>query len=328
MKVRRRSKVADAPVTVVINTLNRHVQLERTLLALQQQTYSRFEVVVVNGPSTDRTAEMLEHFADRARVVTCAQANLGLSRNIGVQEAAGDIVAFIDDDAIPPSDWLELLVAPFADDCVSAVGGPVFDVPLNRVDWALCTCTRLGVPNTQSPLPIGSYSGVGSDPFPYLAGCNMSFRRNALQQVGGFDAMLSYGFDDVDICCRLNDGGYRIEYVENALVRHDRAPSAIRSEHQITDPYALARSRVVFALHCDHSPYARDEITRRAHDWEREWTSYSSSLLTGGRFTLREHERFVARARAGTIDGIELGARPREFVTIGPPPVSKFRQYR
>ena len=120
------------PISVVVCTLNRRYSLERTLVALRDQTYPRFEVVVVTGPSTDGTAEMLGRFADRARLVDCREASVGLARNVGVQHAAGDILAFIDDDAIPPPAWLERLVVPFEDERVGSVGGPVFDVPLDR----------------------------------------------------------------------------------------------------------------------------------------------------------------------------------------------------
>ena len=316
------------PVTVVINTLNRCERLERILVALRQQTYPRFEVVVVNGPSTDGTAEMLEQFADSARLAACVEANLGASRNIGVQQAAGDIVAFIDDDGIPPNDWIELLAIAFENEEVGAVGGPVFDVPLARIDWAVCTCSRLGLPNTRSPSPIGRYAGFGSDPFPYLAGCNMSFRRNALQMVGGFNSSLSYGYDDVEVCCRLNDAGYRIEYVENAVVLHDRAANALRDEQQVVkDPYPLIRSRAIFAAQCENSSYSLDEVALHIEQWEAEWRSYSLTHLESGRFTVQEHQSFVARARAGTIDGLAFG-QPREFATIGPPAIGKFRQYR
>ncbi|MBI4884967.1 MAG: glycosyltransferase family 2 protein [Actinobacteria bacterium] len=319
----------DNRVTVVINTLNRRDHLRRTLVALLQQTQSAFEVVVVNGPSTDGTAELLDQFALRVRQFTCDEANLGRSRNIGVRQAAGDLVAFIDDDAIPPPDWLELLVPCFDDEHVGAVGGPVFDVPLGRIDWNICTSTRLGAVNTNSPAPISMYTRAGSDPFPYLAGCNMAFRRSALQEVGGFNSMLSYGYDDVDVCCRINDAGHRIEYVEGAVVHHDRAASAIRDEQfVITDPYVLLRSRVVFAMQSASSTHSRTAIALCTRDWAREWGSYSFMHVESGNFSLAEHEWFVARAAAGVAEGIEWGREHRPFTFIGPPPVGEFRPYR
>ena len=298
-------------------------------MALRQQSYPRFEVVVVNGPSTDGTSELLGSFADRARLFDFAEASTSRARNLGVQQAAGDIVACIDDDAIPPSNWLEIMVTPFADERISSVGGPIFDVPLNRLDWKICTSTRLGVVDVDSPGPIGNYQGIGADPFPYVVGCNMGHRRTALQAVGGFNSALTYIYDDADLCCRLNDAGYHFEYVEQLQVSHYRAVNSSRDEQEvITDPYALALGRVVFAAHCQRAPGRRAEVMRLARQWESEWETHASAHLESGRFSPEDYQRFVERAAAGTNEGITRGSRPRPFTTIGPPPVAEFLQYR
>ncbi len=316
-------------VSVVINTLNRRDHLERTLLALRDQTYPRFEVVVVNGPSTDDSAEMLRSFEATARIATCAEARLGISRNIGVAMAAGDIVAFTDDDAIPGPEWLDLLVGAFDEPEIAAAGGPVFDVPLGRIEWKICTCDRLGVPNTDSAAPIERYLGPGADPVAYLAGCNMSFRRSALQAAGGFNSLLGYGYDDVDICCRLSDAGHRIAYVEDALVRHDRAPSAVRDERQVLrDPYSVIFSRSVFSLQCGHSPHSAEQIADTMTTWANDWRSVADQHLSEGAFSADEHCRFIDRAVAGAGDGIAAGSAPRPWAHIPNPPRHLFRPYR
>ncbi|MCE9623060.1 MAG: glycosyltransferase [Actinomycetia bacterium] len=317
------------PVSVVVCTYNRRDRLEQTLVALREQTHPRFEVIVVNGPSTDGTDSMLTAFADRARIFDCAEASVGRARNVGVQHAAGDIVAFIDDDAIPRADWLAQMVKPFRDKRIGAVGGPVFDVPLDRFDWKICTSTRLGIVNVDSAAPIGMYHGVGADPFPYLAGCNVGHRRSALQKVGGFNADLPYVYEDTDVCCHLNDAGYRFAYVEQLQVSHYRDINSMRDGKQfIVDPYALALGRVVFAAHCQRSSAGVANVLELAGQWESEWTTHSAAHLESGRFTLQEHNRFVARAAAGTSEGVARGRKPRPFTTIGPPPIDEFRQYR
>jgi len=316
-------------VSVVICTYNRRDRLEQTLLALRQQAYSRFEVVVVNGPSTDGTAEMLVGFADRARLFNCEEASIGRARNVGIQHAAGDIVAFIDDDAIPGSDWLAHMTAPFADERISSVGGPVFDVPLDRFDWKICTSTRLGVVNVDSPAPIAKYHGVGADVFPYLAGCNVGHRRSALQAVGGYNTALPYVYEDTDICCRLNDASYIFDYVEALQVSHYRDANPSRDGQQvITDPYALALGRIVFAAHAARTPETHAEVMLLARQWENEWESHASAHLASGRFSRQDYDQFVARAAAGTNEGIARGSKPRPFTTIGPSMTADFHQYR
>jgi GT2 family glycosyltransferase len=315
-------------VSVVINTLNRCESLERTLVALRDQTYRPFEVIVVNGPSSDGTEVMLEKFANSARLISCPEARIGLSRNIGAAAAAGKIVAYTDDDAIPRPDWLEALVAGFADDSVGAVGGTVFDVPLGRIEWKLCTCNRLGAPNTDSPGPIDDYLGRGADPFAYLAGCNMAFRRSALVAVDGFNSQFAWGYDDVDICCRIIDAGYRIAFVEDAFVSHDRAQSAVRDGCQVLrDPYMLAFARAVFALQCHPSPYSVDEITRALEASMEDWRWTAGENLARGLMTEEEQQRFIARAEEGIRDGIEAGRGTRPDSLLPAPPIDSFYPY-
>ncbi len=301
----------------------------QTLSALREQTYSRFEVIVVKGPSTDRTAEALEPFADRARLVDCPEASIGRARNVGVQHAAGEIVAFIDDDAIPSPDWLARMAKPFRDKGVGAVGGPVWDVPLDRFDWKICTSTRLGVVDVDSPGPIERYHGIGADPFAYAAGCNFCVRRTVVQQIGGFNAALPYAYEDTDACGHLNELGYRIAYDEGLQVSHYRAVNATRDGQQtVVDPYLLVLGRIVFAAHAQRSEAGVQHVLELAHQWESEWVAHSRAHLQSGRFSLQEHVRFVGRAVAATAAGIALGRKPRPFTTIGPPPLAAFRQYR
>ncbi len=157
----------------------------------------------MNGPSSDGTSEMLADYP--VRVGTCSEAHVTVSRNIGVQMAAGDILAFIDDDAEPEPDWLEQLAGAFDDPDVAAAGVRCYDVPLGRIEWAICTCTRDGVVNTHSEPPASRYLGRGADPFLYLAGCNMSVRRSALGQAGAFNPVLPYCYEDAEVCMRLVD---------------------------------------------------------------------------------------------------------------------------
>ena len=88
-------------VSIVICTYNRADFLKRTLKSLQYQIYKNFEVIVVNGPSTDGTKDILEQYKGIVKIAVNPKTNLSISRNMGIRMSAGDIVAFIDDDAIP-----------------------------------------------------------------------------------------------------------------------------------------------------------------------------------------------------------------------------------
>jgi GT2 family glycosyltransferase len=313
----------------VINTLNRREHLQRTLLALREQTYGAFEVIVVNGPSVDGTDELLASFRDSARLASCDLACLGRSRNVGIGLASGEIVAFIDDDAIPQPSWLETLIAAYRDPSVAAVGGPVFDVPLNGVAWALCTCTRLGSPDPDSQEPIERYLGQGADPFAYLPGCNMSFRRDALEEVGGFNPLLTYNYDDAEICSRVVDRGYGIRLVDDVLVRHDRAPNAARdSRDSVSDPYPALYCRAVFAMQCNQPTLREGEIVAAIAAAAENMASLADNYLVEGKLTSSERDTFVARARSAAEDGLEAGCGARPIVSFEPAVPTLFRPYR
>ena len=322
---RHRAPVA---VSVVVNTLNRCDALERTLVALRQQTYQRFEVIVVNGPSVDGTDELLRAYQHRARVVKCAVAALGPSRNVGIGSAAGDIVAFIDDDAIPHANWLESLVSGYQDPTVAAVGGSVFDVPLGQVEWSLCTCSRLGVPNTDSERPVDRYLGVGADPVAYLPGCNMSFRRQVLEEIGGFNSLLTASYDDVEACSRVIDKGYRIHVLEEALVDHYRAPNAVRDgQHAIRDPYPILYCRAIFASQTYQPSRRAAEVLETIRGAEQDLVNLGNHYLAEGGLSSKERDEFVDRAHRGAADGLRAGSGARPIVSLGPPR-SAFRSYR
>src|SRR6185503_15961172 len=101
-------------VSVIITTYNRARHLERLLPAFHHLRYAAFEVIVVNGPSTDDTTAVLERWTGRIKVVACPLAHMTTARNLGLRAAAGDIVVFIDDDALPATPaWLEEIVKTF-----------------------------------------------------------------------------------------------------------------------------------------------------------------------------------------------------------------------
>jgi glycosyltransferase involved in cell wall biosynthesis len=110
------------PVSIVVTTLNRLSTLPTTLRALEALRWPNFEVVVVNGPGEDDTEVYLElYWKDRLRVIECPGSDLALSRTVGLQNAAGEIVVFLDIHAVPEPDWLDHLIAPYDDPSVGAV---------------------------------------------------------------------------------------------------------------------------------------------------------------------------------------------------------------
>src|SRR5947209_3603408 len=84
--------------SIIVPTFNRVDLLIRTLTTVWQQTYTDFEVIVVDDGSTDRTLEYLYSLGERVRVFAGSNKGPGAARNVGINEACGNYVAFLDSD--------------------------------------------------------------------------------------------------------------------------------------------------------------------------------------------------------------------------------------
>jgi GT2 family glycosyltransferase len=201
-------------ISVVVAAYNAARTLDDCLESLVPLRYPDYEVIVVNDGSTDRTAEIAEEYPFR----TIHTPNRGVSaaRNEGMRAASGEIVAYIDSDAKAEPDWLSYIAATFTESDVVGVGGP--NIVPDEDNWvAKCVYRSPGGP-TQVMLDDQSAE--------HIPGCNMSFRKSALEDIGGFDPVFTKAGDDVDVCWRLIDRGYRIGFSPSAVVWHHRRPSA------------------------------------------------------------------------------------------------------
>src|SRR5947209_4100053 len=131
-------------VSVVIATANRAPSLSRVLDALRHQTFPDFEVVVVMGPCRDETDRVLAEREDWLRVVSNPELNLSKSRNLGIEAAAGEVIAFIDDDAVPEPRWLEELMGAYAASELGGAGGLVYDTTGVNLQYSYAVCDRIG----------------------------------------------------------------------------------------------------------------------------------------------------------------------------------------
>ena len=238
---------APKPVSIVINTLNRANLLKNTLQSLQYLDYENFEVVVVDGSSTDETDHLLKTWQGNIKIGRCPDANISKSRNIGIAMSCGDFIAFIDDDAIPEPEWLSQAVAAFDTDEIAAAGGKVFDRTGYRFQYEYANADRLGHGKWKLSKAYPHYCFPMSFEFPYLQGTNAVFRRYALLEIGGFDEEFEYYLDETDVCLRLIDAGYVIRQLPNAFVHHKFAPSHIRNDRTVLNHFAAEKSKIYFS---------------------------------------------------------------------------------
>lgn len=223
--------------SIIINTLNRGHTLENTIKSLFYLDYKYdYEVIIVDGNSTDNTVEILDKYKRYIKIGNCPCANLSMSRNIGIAMADSNYIAFIDDDAIPEPEWLTNIMKKFDREDVAAVGGPVYDnygIDFQKKRFII---NRFVNDYSKSKLPIHSFPH--SFEFYGVIGCNSIFRKDYVLKVGGFNEQYDYFLDETELCSRLIDYGYRIEYSENAFVHHKYSTSAIRNNKKVFLDYS------------------------------------------------------------------------------------------
>jgi len=295
--------------SIVINTLNRAPLLAKTLDSLRWLRYrGRFEVIVVNGPSTDHSQDIIDAWLPAVRSARCAVANLSVSRNIGICMARGDIVAFIDDDAIPEPEWLEQLARAYDNPAVGAAGGLVFDQTGYTYQYEYSTATRLANANWRLTRNADHLAYPGAFEFPYLQGTNASFRRSALLEVGGFDEEIEYYLDETELCCRLVDAGYLIRQLPNAYVHHKFAPSNIRNEHKITRyRYPVIKNKLYFSLKHGRDYLPLPDILDDNRRFVDQQAQEVEAHIAGGRLPASEREALAGQVRSAWERGMERG---------------------
>jgi glycosyltransferase involved in cell wall biosynthesis len=304
-------------VSVVVNTYNRAPSLHQTLQAMRRQNYSNFEVIVVNGPSTDETLEVLRGHAAEIRVGRCAQRNLSISRNVGIEMAGGAFVAFIDDDAVPDEDWLVDAIASFESDEVAGVGGFVFDHTGYELQYSYTVCDRMGNAYHNLTMSMPDFCYPGCHRYPALLGTNSIFRRSALLEISGFDEQFDYFLDETDVNVRLIDAGYVLKQIPRAFVYHRYLPSHIRNEKRVNTNYApMIRNRIYFSL--KNASLADGQSAERLKDWAtlcRDAIYNVNWNISQGTIQADVLERLRVDMDAAVEEGIQLGMnRPRRLL--------------
>jgi GT2 family glycosyltransferase len=201
-------------VSVVVCSYNGARTIRDCLDGLRKLAYPDYEVIVVDDGSTDATAAIAREYP--VRLISTRNRGLSNARNTGLDAATGEIVAYIDDDAWPDPYWLHYLVAALeADDHHGGVGGP--NLPPPGDGWiAECVAHAPGGP---------AHVLVDDREAEHVPGCNMAFRKRALQAIGGFDPRFRSAGDDVDVCWRIRDAGFSLRFSPSAVVWHHRRNS-------------------------------------------------------------------------------------------------------
>ena len=202
------SQEAWPKISVVVCTFNGSRTIRDCLEGIGKLRYPNYETIVVDDGSRDGAGDIAAEYD--VRLIRTENQGLSAARNVGWQSAAGEIVAYIDDDARPDPDWLTYLAAAFLKEDYAGVGGPNIPVPGDG-NTANCVANSPGGP---------AHVLLSDCEAEHIPGCNMAFRRSWLEAINGFDPQFRQAGDDVDICWRTRERGGKLGFSPAAMVWH------------------------------------------------------------------------------------------------------------
>lgn len=203
--------------SIIIPVFNRPGELAELLTSLTYQTFSQFEVVVVEDGSMISSEKIIDRFKDLLSINYIQQENTGqgFARNHGMAQARGEFFVVLDSDVIVPASYLEVLNKAISDRGLDAFGGPDaaasdFSNLQKAMDYAMTSFWT-----------TGGIRGKLKDPSKYQArGFNMGVSRKVFEQVGGF--VDPNRGEDIEWSIRIKKAGFKLELVEEAFVYHKR----------------------------------------------------------------------------------------------------------
>lgn len=236
-------------VLICAYTLDRLEVLARAIESVRAQRTPAHEIVLAIDHSPELLAKCEQRWPDLKLVENSEAQGLSGARNSGVAVCNGDVVAFLDDDAVAAPDWLTRLAEAYRDPAVLGVGGAVRPIWAEgkpawfppEFDWVV-GCTHSGMPSR-------------TEAVRNLVGANMSLRREALEEVGGFRHELGRigtipaGCEETDLCIRVGqrwpEG--RILYDPAATVDHLVPPARAELRYFLSRCRGEGRSKAVLA---------------------------------------------------------------------------------
>ncbi|NWG10388.1 glycosyltransferase [Candidatus Bathyarchaeota archaeon] len=208
-------------VSVVIPVKNGANHVRELLDSLMQVGYEKdkMEIVVVDGKSTDKTREIVTQYP--VQLFTEEKPGLNGARNTGLRHSSGEIIAFTDFDCVIPKNWITKIIENFQNSKVGCVGGNVHgyyeDFLSQYADESIMPVMRIFKKREE----LDSVK----PPMHYPAGCNMAFKREAIEKAGLFDESVKYGFDEDELVERICKKGYKMVLDPEVLIMHKHRAS-------------------------------------------------------------------------------------------------------
>jgi glycosyltransferase involved in cell wall biosynthesis len=200
-------------ISVIVPTKNSKNRIETCLNSLVHQSYPNYEIIIVDGHSSDDTINIVSKYS--VRVFFEEGGTRASACNVGISNAKGEIVAFTDDDCVVPENWLEQIAVNFANREIQVLGGPsLTPAESTRLEKAL------GVTYAQ----VVQLTSIGNKSGEKVAGCNSAYRKSTVIDIGGFNEKLVTA-EETELHSRIHKNGGKIFYDPNMAVLHFRRAS-------------------------------------------------------------------------------------------------------
>ena len=206
-------------LSVIIPTLNAEVTIEKLLSALQNQILPPDEILIIDSSSTDRTAQIVERYpAVRFTVIPKASFNHGGTRDRAAREAAGDILLFMTQDAIPADDRLTETLVKALSDHPNAAAAYARQIPAEDANPREKLVRAFSYPEEPEIHDLSSVRQLGLRAY-YCPNVCAAYRREAYFELGGFETDLRTN-EDMLFAAKAIKAGKQIIYAANAAVVH------------------------------------------------------------------------------------------------------------
>jgi glycosyltransferase involved in cell wall biosynthesis len=227
--------------SIIIPLYNRPQEIDELLATLTQQTYSQFEVLVIEDGSVNDAKEIVAGYADQLDIKYFFKPNegQGFSRNFGFERAKGDYFVIFDSDCLIPPDYLEIVSNFLFEHQLDAYGGPdaaheSFTPVQKAISYAMT-----------SPFTTGGIRGnkkhIGQF---HPRSFNMGISREVYEKVGGF--ILTRLGEDIEYSIRIHENGFKIGLIPDAKVYHKRRTSFSQFYKQL---HFFGRARINIYKH-------------------------------------------------------------------------------
>ncbi len=275
---------ATLTVSVVICTKNRPADLRECLSAVARLDPMPSQVLVVDNTQGNHETESLSRQFG-ARYVIEPVPGLSRARNRGLAECDTEIVAFLDDDAIPAPDWLGILMEPFANEKTGASTGKVLTPESINKD---CNDENPRSLNNQIPrwFEIATFGGMG-------LGSNIALRKLACKQPRLFDERLGRGApfqigEETYALARLLADGYNVVYLPSARVFHPPLTrDTIENEARNSITYWLLLFTEFPAQRVNLVRFLVRRLRRKPLEWSRDPQEPGEIVTSGWRVLLK-----------------------------------------